>query len=98
MKSSLLLIAVSFSSSTAFSPFPRVHTSHRQCTNHILKIRGGDMMASSTTLSTSLAPVTEALVSGSSLGAVGALYAVASLTVVPLTLFRQAYSFSVGEL
>jgi hypothetical protein len=56
------------------------------------------MMASSTTLSTSLAPVTEALVSGSSLGAVGALYAVASLTVVPLTLFRQAYSFSVGEL
>jgi len=36
------------------------------------------------------------LVSGTPLRAVGALYAVASLTVVPLTYHRTAYSFTVG--
>eukprot|EP00569_Conticribra_weissflogii_P003237 CAMPEP_0171345448 /NCGR_PEP_ID=MMETSP0878-20121228/21605_1 /TAXON_ID=67004 /ORGANISM="Thalassiosira weissflogii, Strain CCMP1336" /LENGTH=294 /DNA_ID=CAMNT_0011848851 /DNA_START=238 /DNA_END=1125 /DNA_ORIENTATION=- len=51
-------------------------------------------------MSSMITPVTEALnqalVSGTSLRAIGALYAVASLTVVPLTYIRQAYSFSVG--
>jgi len=43
-----------------------------------------------------MAPIADSLVSGSPIKSLGAMYAVASLTVVPLTLYRQAYSFSVG--
>lgn len=59
-------------------------------------------MLSTTTsaLSSTIGPVIETLhqtlVSGTPLRAIGALYAVASLTVVPLTWYRTAYSFSVG--
>eukprot|EP00584_Thalassiosira_punctigera_P022040 CAMPEP_0172551052 /NCGR_PEP_ID=MMETSP1067-20121228/35649_1 /TAXON_ID=265564 ORGANISM="Thalassiosira punctigera, Strain Tpunct2005C2" /NCGR_SAMPLE_ID=MMETSP1067 /ASSEMBLY_ACC=CAM_ASM_000444 /LENGTH=292 /DNA_ID=CAMNT_0013338771 /DNA_START=181 /DNA_END=1059 /DNA_ORIENTATION=+ len=57
-------------------------------------------MSSSTALSSAIGPATETLrrtlVSGSPLRAIGVLYAVASLTVVPLTYYRTAYSFSVG--
>jgi hypothetical protein len=98
---SLILFSAFIANSTSFTlPSPHVHSLHRQSTINILNIRGGDLnvMTPSTKLLSTLAPISEALVSGSPLRAVGALYVVASLTVVPLTLIRQAYSFSVGVL
>lgn len=93
----LLFLAVSIADSSAFQ-LPSSHTSHtlgRSTRDVVGVLRGGDM--SPTQLSSILTPVSEALVSASPIRAVGALYAVASMTVVPLTLYRQAYSFSVGE-
>ena len=40
--------------------------------------------------------ISATLVSGSPLRAVGSLWAIASLVVVPLTIIQQSYSFSVG--
>ncbi|KAL9188181.1 hypothetical protein ACHAXT_006559 [Thalassiosira profunda] len=82
-----------------------VHTlpSPRGIQRGILRIRGGDIndsMSTSTSLSAAIGPLTttlrEALVAGSPLRGIGALYAVASATVVPLTWYSYAYSFSVG--
>ena len=71
--------------------------------DNILQIRGGDIIntpSSTSAMFSVISPASEALrhalVSGTPLRAVGALYAIASLTVVPLTYIRQAYSFSVG--
>ena len=47
-------------------------------------------------LALEVGPLRRALVSGSSIQAIGALYAICSLVVVPLTWYRTAYSFSVG--
>jgi len=56
-----------------------------------LNIRGGEIK---------MLPVGDAisatLVSGSPLRAVGSLWAIASIVVVPLTIIQQSYSFSVG--
>ncbi|KAL7533530.1 hypothetical protein ACHAXR_005292 [Thalassiosira sp. AJA248-18] len=83
---------------------PAANLFHRsnniQHSNNILHIRGGDITNNMPALSSAVSPVTEvlhqALVSGTPLRAMGALYAVASLTVVPLTWYRTGYSFSVG--
>jgi hypothetical protein len=100
----LALSASSISSSTSFQlPARRVQTSKHltQRKGIIFNLRGGETQTS-TSLSSMIAPATEALsqalVSGTPLRAVGALYAVASLTVIPMTFIRQAYSFSVGKL
>jgi steroid 5-alpha reductase family enzyme len=94
--------------SSAFVSPQKHNIIHQQSTAHnfqqqqnfqnILHIRGGDIsnMASTSALSSAIAPITEALVSGTPLRAIGALYAVSSLTVVPLTWYKTAYSFSVG--
>lgn len=74
---------------------------------HILNIRGGAIvnnnnnnMSSSTSLASAIHPLTstlrQALTSGTAMHGIGALYAVSCLTVVPLTWYRTAYSFSVG--
>ena len=55
-------------------------------------LRGGD----STQLDASMSILQESLVSGGSLRALGGLYAISSSVLVPLTVYRQAYSFSVG--
>eukprot|EP00579_Thalassiosira_antarctica_P005080 CAMPEP_0201884026 /NCGR_PEP_ID=MMETSP0902-20130614/16367_1 /ASSEMBLY_ACC=CAM_ASM_000551 /TAXON_ID=420261 /ORGANISM="Thalassiosira antarctica, Strain CCMP982" /LENGTH=340 /DNA_ID=CAMNT_0048412913 /DNA_START=42 /DNA_END=1064 /DNA_ORIENTATION=+ len=94
------------STSAFVSPHQRtnLHNSKHNIERNILHIRGGDiisnMPSSSSALFSVITPVTEALthalVSGTPLHAIGALYAVASLTVVPLTYYRTGYSFSVG--
>jgi hypothetical protein len=96
MKAPALIFAALFlAKSNAFhTPTSRANRSLER-SNDILRVRGGDAM--STELSSAIAPLSEALVSASPIRAVGALYSVAALTVVPLTLYRQAYSFSVGE-
>lgn len=75
----------------------RILKSHHSTKHQILKVRGGDT-STSTALQMHLGPILlkEALVSGNSLKGVGALYAISSLTVVPLTWYRTGYSFSVG--
>ena len=105
-------LLIRHSASAFISPFKqsKVHTSgihhsttktHHSTYKHtVLSIRGGDIKSnimSTTALPMHLGPVLkEALVSGTPLRAVGALYAIASLVVVPLTWYRTAYSFSVG--
>ena len=78
----------------------RILKSHHSTKHQILKVRGGDTSSTSsstTALQMHLGPILkEALVSGNSLQGVGALYALTSLTVVPLTWYRTGYSFSVG--
>lgn len=73
---------------------------HDTVRSNILLIRGGDINAppstSSSSLSSAVAPLVEALVSGTPLQSMGAMYAVAALTVVPLTWYSFPYSFSVG--
>ena len=61
----------------------------------VLKLRGGDtaINMSVSSISSATDALREALVSGSPLRGVAALYAVASLTVVPLTWYRAGYSF-----
>ena len=67
-----------------------------------LNIRGGDLKKKS--MSTSISSVlghaadviSGTLVSGTPLRAVGGLWAIASLVVVPLTFIQTSYSFSVG--
>lgn len=94
---SLLTLAACVARSTAFHlPNARVNRPYEARSHAILSVRGG-AVASPTKLSSALAPISEALVSGTPIRAIGALYAIASLTVVPLTLYRQAYSFSVGK-
>ncbi|EJK61482.1 hypothetical protein THAOC_18023 [Thalassiosira oceanica] len=65
----------------------------------LLRLRGGDSVPSgkvSTQLDASMA-VLQSFVSGGSLRALGGLYdAISSSVLVPLTVYRQAYSFSVG--
>ena len=61
-----------------------------------LHLRGGDSGKVSTQLDASMALLQETLVSGGSLRALGGLYAISSSVLVPLTIYRQAYSFSVG--
>mmetsp|Transcript_14022 Transcript_14022/g.21019 ORF Transcript_14022/g.21019 Transcript_14022/m.21019 type:complete len:345 (+) Transcript_14022:69-1103(+) len=65
-----------------------------------LTIRGGGDSMSSSSLSSVLGPAADAvgsaLVSGTPLRAVGGMWAVSSLVIVPLTFIRQGYSFSVG--
>ena len=57
-------------------------------------------MSMSSSLSSVLGPaadaVSSALVSGTPLRAIGGLWAISSLVIVPLTFIRQGYSFSVG--
>jgi len=87
------------------SPQQSITNLHDSNNSNILKIRGGDInpMATSTTssaLSLAIGPVIETLqqtlVTGAPIKAIGALYAIASLTVVPLTWYSTGYSFSVG--
>jgi hypothetical protein len=68
-----------------------------------LNIRGGGNIGnsmSSSSLASVLGPAADAisstLVSGTPLRAIGGLWAISSLAVVPLTFIRQSYSFSVG--
>ena len=67
-----------------------IHSSKQQLQT-TLNIRGGEIK---------MLPVGDAisatLVSGSPLRAVGSLWAIASIVVVPLTFIQQSYSFSVG--
>jgi hypothetical protein len=67
-----------------------IHSSKQQLQT-TLNIRGGEIK---------MLPVGDAisatLVSGSPLRAVGSLWAIASIVVVPLTIIQQSYSFSVG--
>ena len=88
----------SHSHSHSSSTTKQHHSSHQ---HKLLQIRGGDIASSSSSSSSALAMhlgplLKETLVSGTSLRAIGALYVVASLTVVPLTWYQTAYSFSVG--
>ena len=57
-------------------------------------------MSMSSSLSSVMGPaadaVSSALVSGSPLRAIGGLWAIASVVIVPLTFIRQGYCFSVG--
>eukprot|EP00571_Detonula_confervacea_P010649 CAMPEP_0172306810 /NCGR_PEP_ID=MMETSP1058-20130122/7800_1 /TAXON_ID=83371 /ORGANISM="Detonula confervacea, Strain CCMP 353" /LENGTH=341 /DNA_ID=CAMNT_0013018805 /DNA_START=36 /DNA_END=1061 /DNA_ORIENTATION=- len=106
MRLNLYAAALLFIGTTSAFVSPQRSTNLHHSNNFqqdILQIRGGDMnMMPSTTsaLSSTIGPVIETLhqtlVSGTPLRAIGALYAVASLTVVPLTWYRTAYSFSVG--
>jgi hypothetical protein len=96
MKAPALIFAALFLAKSNAFHTPTSHANRSlERSNDILRVRGGDAM--STELSSAIAPLSEALVSASPIRAVGALYSVAALTVVPLTLYRQAYSFSVGE-
>jgi len=98
------MVLLNRSTSAFVSPHQSVnlHNSKHKIQRNLLQIRGGDIntVPSSSALSSIVGPATEALhqvlVSGTPSRAVGALYAVASLTVVPLTYYQTAYSFSVG--
>jgi hypothetical protein len=63
-----------------------------------LNIRGGNIGSnmSSSSLSSVADAISATLVSGTPLRAIGGLWAISSLAVVPLTFIRQGYSFSVG--
>ena len=54
------------------------------------------MSLSSSIIKPAADAISNSLVTGSPLRAVGGLWAIASLVVVPLTLKQQSYSFSVG--
>jgi hypothetical protein len=73
------------------TPQKHIHSSKQQLLQTTLNIRGGEIK---------MLPVGDAisatLVSGSPLRAVGSLWAIASIVVVPLTFIQQSYSFSVG--
>ena len=72
------------------TPQKHIHSSKQQLQT-TLNIRGGEIK---------MLPVGDAisatLVSGSPLRAIGSLWAIASIVVVPLTFIQQSYSFSVG--
>lgn len=94
---------ISIGRSSAFST-PRGATGARSAVRSSLVSpfdvpRGGGADAT-TALMASMSSVADAaaaaLSTGTPVRALGALYAVASLTVVPLTWYRTAYSFSVG--
>lgn len=93
---SVPIIATSLIGGSAFH-LPTTRTNRVVSTCDILSVRGGGDIESSTKLSSLMAPISDSLLSGSPIKSLGALYAVASMTVVPLTLYRQAYSFSVGK-
>ncbi|KAL7545282.1 hypothetical protein ACHAWF_008628 [Thalassiosira exigua] len=101
----LLLISPIYSSTAFVNPNSSTIRRHKIQNRHVLSIRGGDiniesMTSSSSALSSVISPATDALhqalVTGGPLKAIGALYAVASLTVLPLTLIKTYFSFSVG--
>lgn len=107
----LLLLAFAAQSTSAFVSVQQQQQQHHrpdqnqqlsQRNYDILSIRGGAIvnMSPSSSLVSAIHPVTsslrQALISGTPLHGIGALYAVACLTVVPLTWYRTAYSFSVG--
>jgi hypothetical protein len=99
MKHRLLFYAavlISAATTSAFvSPQHSANIRHSRSKNFsiqrdVLKLRGGAINMS---VSSATDALREALVSGSPLRGVAALYAVASLTVVPLTWYRAGYSF-----
>ncbi len=61
-----------------------------------LNIRGGGMGSSLPVLGPAADAISSSLVSGSPLRAIGGMWAISSLVIVPLTYIRQGYSFSVG--
>lgn len=96
MKSTSLLASIWLGAvvrgAASFAPTKQLQTS--------LNIRGGGNMMLSSSLSSVLGPAADAisstLVSGTPLRAIGGMWAISSLVVVPLTFVRQGYSFSVG--
>jgi hypothetical protein len=71
------------------TPQKHIHSSKQQLQT-TLNIRGGEIKM------LSYDAISATLVSGSPLRAVGSLWAIASIVVVPLTIIQQSYSFSVG--
>lgn len=98
-----LLLLLTLTPSRAFLsprlPLKQKQSRKESCGIDILRLRGGDSVPSgkvSTQLDASMA-VLQSFVSGGSLRALGGLYdAISSSVLVPLTVYRQAYSFSVG--
>lgn len=61
-----------------------------------LNIRGGGMGSSLPVLGPAADTISSSLVSGSPFRAIGTMWAISSLVIVPLTYIRQGYSFTVG--
>ena len=104
----LALVLIGASEVASFSPTNHHASIIKQKTPHFfskqlqssLNIRGGSNNMSSSSLASFLGPAAEAistsLVSGTPLRAIGGLWTISSLVILPLTMVRQAYAFSVG--
>jgi len=92
--------AASFASTNYLLHHTTIKQKRQQQLQTSLHIRGGGDSMSRISLSSVLGPAADAvgsaLVSGTPLRAVGGMWAVSSLVIVPLTFIRQGYSFSVG--